>query len=322
MKAAVYHETGPPSVLKYEEVRDPECHPDGVLIDVKAISIEGGDVLNRALGVMASRPHIVGYQCAGIVREVGANVTDRSVGERVVATAPYGSHAEILSAPVQSTWPVPDGLEIEQAACVPIPFGTADDCLFEFGHLKAGETVLIQAGAGGVGLAAIQLAKRAGATVLATASSDDKLERLREFGLDHGINDLSDDFVEVCRKLTDGKGVDLVLDSVGGKTLEGSIESLAFRGRAISIGRTSRSGRTLDAALLSERNRSLTAMTFGLEMAVNTERARRIVSRHLEDVAAGALRVVIDRTYPLSEAAAAHAYIESRKAFGRVLLIP
>jgi len=322
MKAAVYYETGPPSVFKYEEVQDPPCHPYGILIDVKAVSIEGGDVLNRALGVMASRPHIVGYQCAGIVREVGANVTDRFVGQRVVATAPYGSHAAILASPVRATWPIPDGLDLERAACVPIPFGTADDCLFEFGHLKAGETVLIQAGAGGVGLAAVQLAKRAGATVLATASTDEKLERLREFGLDHGINYATDDFVEVCRKLTDGKGVDLVVDSVGGKTLEGSIKSLAYRGRVISIGQTSRSGRTPDIALLSEGNRSLTGMTFGLEMALNTEHARGIVARHLEDVAAGTLRVVIDRTFPLSEAAAAHAYIESRKAFGRVLLIP
>jgi NADPH2:quinone reductase len=322
MKAAVYYDTGPPSVLKYEEVRDPQCHQNGILIDVKAVSIEGGDIINRALGVMASRPHIVGYQCAGIVREVGANVTDPSVGQRVVATAPYGSHAAILSVPVRATWPVPEGLDLEQAACVPIPFGTADDCLFEFGHLRAGETVLIQAGAGGVGLAAIQLAKRAGATVLATASTDKKLERLRAFGLDHGINYVTDDFVEVCLKLTDGKGVDLVVDSVGGKTLEGSIKSLAYRGRAISIGRTARSNEPPDLAFLSQGNRSLTGMAFSLEMAVNTEHAKGIVARHLEDVAAGTLRVVIDRTYPLSEAAAAHAYIESRKAFGRVLLIP
>src|SRR3989442_8862000 len=105
-----------------------------------------------------------------------------------------GSHAEIVSVPVRATWPVPDGLSIEEAACVPVPFGTADDCLFEFGHLKDGETVLIQAGASGVGLAAIQLAARAGATVIATAGSDDKLERLSRFGMDHGINYRSEDF--------------------------------------------------------------------------------------------------------------------------------
>jgi NADPH2:quinone reductase len=322
MKAAVYYETGPPDVFRYEEVPDPQCHPNGVLIDVKAVSIEGGDVLNRAGGPMASQPHIVGYQCAGIVREVGSNVTDRSVGQRVVTFTSHGSHASIVSVPAGATWLIPKQLDLERAACVPIPFGTADDCLFEFGHLKAGETVLIQAGAGGVGLAAIQLAKRAGATVLATASSDEKLQRLSEFGLDHGINYVTDDFVAVAQRLTDGRGVDLVVDSVGGRTLEGSLKSLAYRGRAISVGRAGRSDESPDLGFLSQGNRSLTGVSFGLEMAKNAERGRQMIARHLEDVATGSLRVVIDRTYPLAEAAAAHAYIESRRAFGRVLLIP
>jgi NADPH:quinone reductase len=322
MKAAVYYETGPPDVFRYEEVPDPQCHPDGVLIDVKAVSIEGGDVLNRAGGPMASRPHIVGYQCAGIIQEVGSNVTDRSVGQRIVTITAHGSHASIISVPAGATWLIPEELDLERAACVPIPFGTADDCLFEFGHLKVGETVLIQAGAGGVGLAAIQLAKRAGATVLATASSDEKLQRLREFGLDHGINYVTDDFVAVAQRLTNGRGVDLVVDTVGGRTLEGSLKSLAYRGRAISVGRAGRSNEAPDLGLLAQGNRSLTGVSFSLERATNPERVLPMVARHLEDVATGSLRVVIDSTYPLSEAAAAHAYIESRRAFGRVLLIP
>ena len=135
MKAAVYYETGPPDVFRYEDVPDPVCHPNGVLIDVKAVSIEGGDLLNRSGGPMPARPHIVGYQCAGIVREVGANVSDRSVGQRIVTFVAYGSHASIVSAPAMSTWVVPEELDLERAACVPIPFGTADDALFEFGHL-------------------------------------------------------------------------------------------------------------------------------------------------------------------------------------------
>src|SRR3989304_5446850 len=195
MKAAVYYKAGPPSVFRYEDVPDPECHPSGVLVDVKAISIEGGDTLNRAGGELASKPHIVGYQCAGVIREVGANVADRSVGQRVVAVMGNASHAPMVSVPDAGPRLAPEGLDLERAACVPIAFATADDCLFEFGRLKAGETVLIQAGAGGVGLAAIQLAQRAGATGLATASSDEKLERLKEFGLDHGINCATSDFV-------------------------------------------------------------------------------------------------------------------------------
>ena len=228
MKAAVYYEAGPPSVFRYEDVPDPVCAPDGVVIDVEAVSIEGGDVLNRAGGALVPTPHIVGYQCAGVVREVGAQVTDRKAGQRVIAAMPHGSHAARVAVPANATWLVPETLDTKVAACVPIAFGTADDCLFEFGGLKAGETVLIQAGAGGVGLAAIQLAKRAGATVLATASSDEKLERLKEFGLDHGINYKTTNFADEARRLTDGRGVDLVVDSVG-TTIEGSIQCTGYR---------------------------------------------------------------------------------------------
>jgi NADPH2:quinone reductase len=322
MKAAVYYETGPPSVFRYEEVPDPACQPDGVLVDVKAVSIEGGDVINRAGGEMVSSPHIVGYQCAGVIREVGANARDRSAGQPVVVLMTHGSHASIVSAPVSSTWLIPEGRDLEAAACVPIPFGTADDCLFEFGHLKAGENVLIQAGAGGVGLAAIQLAKRAGATVLATASSDEKLKRLKEFGLDHGINYKTMDFVVAAREFTGGRGVDLVVDSVGGRTLQGSIECLAYRGRAISVGNAGRDDQAPDVSALGSVNRTLTGVSLAAEAVLQPDRVRAMVARHLEDVAKGLLKVVIDRKYPLAEAAAAHAYIESRQAFGRVVLIP
>ncbi len=319
MKAAVYTETGPPEVLRYEDVPDPECGPGDVLVEVEAISIEGGDTLNRAGGEMATRPHIVGYQCAGTIRQVGGDVTDRAVGDRVVAVMLFGSHAELVAVPAMLTWPVPTGLDVVEAACVPIPFGTADDCLFEFGHLHAGEVVLVQAGAGGVGLAAIQLAKQAGATVLATASSDEKLHRLRDFGLDHGINYRAVDFADAAREYTDGRGVDLVVDSVG-STLAGSIRALAYRGRCTLVGQAGRDPRPFDAELLMLGNQTLTGVFFGAE--VFTGRAQAMVARHLAEISAGALRVVVDRTFPLAEAAAAHAYIEGRHAFGRVVLIP
>ena len=212
MKAAVYYETGPPDVFRYEDVPDPVCQTAGVVIEVQAISIEGGDTLHRLGGELAARPHVVGYQAAGVLREVGSDVADRKLGQRVVAITPHGSHAELMSVPASSTWVVPAGLDIEKAAALPIAFGTAHDCLFEFGHLEPGETVLIQAGAGGVGLAAIQLAKRAGATVLATASSDEKLARLKDFGVDHTINYKERDFVAAVREITAGRGVDLAVD--------------------------------------------------------------------------------------------------------------
>ena len=320
MKAAVYYETGAPDVFRYEDVPDPTCGPNDVVVRVEAISIEGGDTLNRLGGPMTSTPHIVGYQCAGTIVDVGGSVTDRSVGQRVVATTPSGSHAELVAVPPVVTWVIPDGADIVAAACVPVAFGTADDCLFEFGHLEAGETVLIQAGAGGVGLAAIQLAKRADATVIATASSDDRLDRLHEFGMDHGINYSERGWVAAVRQLTNGKGVDLAVDSVGGRVLSGSVRCLRYRGRAITVGSAGRDPQPLDISLLAAGNQSLTGVYLGAEIA--TERARNMIGRLVDDVARGELRVVVDRTFPLADAAAAHAYIESRQAVGRVVLIP
>ena len=322
MKAAVYYETGGPEVLRYEEVPDPVCPPRGVVIDVAAIGIEGGDVGNRARGALAARPHVVGYNCAGVIREVGPEVTDRKPGQRVTALMVHGSHAELAAVPAQQTWLVPDGLSLEHAACVPVAWGTAHDCLFEFGRLARGESVLVQAGGSGVGLACVQLAKRAGATVYATAGSAEKIERLRELGVDHGIAYREVDFVEALRGLTAGKGVDLVVDPVGGDTLQRSLLCLAYRWRAITVGNSSRGDLRVDPAPLSAGNRSLTGVFLGAEALFQPARVRAMLDGILRDLAGGELRVVVDRSFPLSEAASAHAYIESRAAFGRVVLVP
>ncbi|MEO8604796.1 MAG: zinc-binding alcohol dehydrogenase family protein [bacterium] len=322
MKAAVYYETGSPDVFRYEDVADPHCGPGMVLIEVQAVSIEGGDTLHRSGGAIGSRPHIVGYQCAGVVRQLGDGVSDRSVGQRLCAVMPAGSHAALVAVPAMTTWVLPDNLDVKQGACVPIPFGTADDCLFEFGRLKTGETALVHAGAGGVGLAAIQLAKRAGATVLATASSDAKLERLKPFGLDHGINYRSGDFVDAVRELSGGRGADVIVDSVGGRTLAGSIEALAYRGRIAYVGSAGRDTFQPSFDALRQGNKTVVGIFLGAELVLNHQRVHAMIAGHLADIAAGKLRVVIDREFPLSEAAAAHAYVESRQAFGRVLLVP
>jgi NADPH2:quinone reductase len=320
MKAAVYYETGPPDVLRYEDVSDPVCGPDAVLVAVEAISIEGGDVGNRAGGALASVPHIVGYQCAGVIEAIGDRVTDRQVGQRVVCVQFFGSHAEKVAPPAQMTWPIPEGLATDVAACVPIAYGTAYACLHTFGRLQRGETVLIQGGAGGVGIAAIQIAKRAGATVLATASSDAKLRRLSdEFGLDHGINYTETDLVDATRSLTGGKGAELVVDSVG-TTLLQSIQALAYAGRCITVGDAGRGRKPFDPAILMERNLTLTGVFLGAEFFLGNAYAE--VAQLIDDVASGDLKVVIDKTFALSDAAAAHAHIESRQAFGRVLLLP
>ncbi len=320
MKAAVYYETGAPDVLRYEDVPDPACGAGNVLVEVEAISIEGGDTLNRLHGEMTSTPHIVGYQCAGTIREVGEGVTDRSVGQRVVATMFNGSHAELVSVPSIVTWVLPDNADVVSMACIPVAFGTADDCLFEFGRLHGDETVLIQAGASGLGVAAIQLAGHEGATVLATASSDERLEPLYDLGLNKGINYSKSGWVDEVRAATGGTGVDLVVDSVGGPILNGSIQCLRYRGRAITVGSAGRDPQPFDASLLGMGNHSLTGVFLGAEII--SDRAHRMIERLIDEVATGRLKVLVDRTFPLSDAAAAHAFIESRQAVGRVVLIP
>lgn len=323
MKAAVYTQPGPPEVLRYEDVPDPTFGDGDVLVRVEAVSIEGGDTLNRSSSDTGGRAHIVGYQAAGTVLAVGGAVTELHEGDRVVTVGMDGSHAELRAVPASFCWLVPDDLSIEQAACVPVPFGTADDCLFEFGRLQAGETVLIHAGGSGVGIAAVQLAHRAGATVLATASSREKLDRLVPLGLDHGIDYVADDFAEEVRRLTDGRGADVIVDSVGGRTLQDSLTCLAYRGRVITVGDAGRAAaQPLDISTMRPNNQSLTGVFLGAELFLGGPRAHDLIASHLEAIARGELQVVVDRTYPLAEAAAAHAYIESRRSFGRVVLIP
>jgi NADPH2:quinone reductase len=322
MKAAVIYENGAPDVLRYEDVPDPECLNGHVVVDVEAISIEGGDLLHRAGAELPSVPHVVGYLAAGTISEVGPGVEDRAVGDRVVTLNAAGSHASKRAVPALSTWPIPDGLDAPRAACVPVAYGTAQECLFTAGNLEAGQTVLIHAGAGGVGMAAIQLAKQAGATVISTASRDDKLERLKELGLDHGINYASENFVERTRELTDGRGADVVLDSIGGQNLVDSIGALAYRGMLVSVGVAGRSGSNVEARDLWAKNNTLRGVFLGGALMNEYPRVHAMIGDLLGRVADGGLRVEIDRTFPLAEAAAAHAYIESRQAFGRVVMTP
>jgi NADPH2:quinone reductase len=256
------------------------------------------------------------------VAEVGAGVEDRAPGDRIVTLNAAGSHASKRVTPAMSTWPISDGLDVAAAACIPVAVGTAQECLFTAGNLEAGQTALIHAGGGGVGMAAIQLAKRAGATVIATASDDKKLDRLKELGLDHGINYASENFVERSRELTDGHGADVILDSVGGQNLVDSIGALAYRGTLVSVGVAGRAGSDVEARLLWGQNNALRGVFLGGALLAEYPRVHAMISDLFEQVARGDVQIVIDRTFPLAEAAAAHAYIESRQAFGRVILTP
>jgi NADPH:quinone reductase len=321
MKAAVYHQNGGPEVLKYEDVPDPQLHPAGVIIKVEAIAIEGGDTLNRFGGALVTRPHIVGYQAAGEIIAVGEKVTHLRVGQKVATVNNFGSHAELRSVPARNCWVIPDGYDVKQASAIPVTFGTAHDCLFEFGRMQKGETVLVQAGASGVGVAAIQLARRGGAgLILATASSDERLEKLKRLGLDHGINYKTHEVAKEVMRLTDNKGANVVVDSVGGTTLQGSINSLAYRGRVSMVGAAGREPMRVDVGSMMGGNRSLSGVFLGAE--IMTDRVHDNIQQLIDDAARGELEVVIDKVFPLADAAGAHAYIESRAAVGRVVMVP
>ncbi|NUP11147.1 MAG: zinc-binding dehydrogenase [Polyangiaceae bacterium] len=322
MKAAVYYENGGPEVLRYETVPDPICPEDGVLIDVEVISLEGGDTLHRARTPLAKHPHIVGYQCAGTVREVGAKAGHRKVGEKVVAIVPNGSHAEVVAARAATTWAIPPGADMRELACVPVAFGTAHECLFPLGATASGHRVLVHAGAGGVGLAAIQLARAVGAEVVTTASSDDKLARLVAMGARHGVNYKSSDLVQAVAAAVGPDAIDVVVDPVGGKTLQDSVGCLRYRGRIINMGMAGRDPVAFNPLPLWAKNGTLIGMSLSTSLAKEHERTYADIAHLLDRVATGELRVVIDKVFPLAKAADAHAYVEGRTAFGRVIMVP
>ncbi len=320
MKAAVYERGGPPSVLRYVDIADPTPKAGEIPIRNEAISIEGGDVTNRAYAPATAQGHVVGYQSAGEVLWVGPEAGDFAVGDKVAVTGTHGSHAELRAVSGRTAWKVPPGLDMAVASTIPIPFGTADNCLLHYGGLEAGDTAFIQSGAGGVGMAAIQIAKRAGARVIATASSDERLAPLYELGLDFGINSSTADVVAEVMRLTEKKGCDVTLDGNGGRSLQQCIAVLGWKGKATFIGVTAREDMTMDVRSLMAGNRSLIGLGLGLEMG--TSRVRKMVEHYMQAVAAGEFQVHIDRSFPLAQAAEAHAFIESRQAVGRVLLIP
>jgi NADPH2:quinone reductase len=239
-----------------------------------------------------------------------------------VALNAFGSHAEKRTVLAMTTWPIPAGLDADRAACIPVAFGTAYECLFTAGNLTSGQTVLVHAGAGGVGMAAIQLAKRAGATVIATASSDEKLERLKALGLDHGINYAGESFVQRMGQLTDSRGADIVIDSIGGQNLVDSVDVLAYRGTLVSVGVAARAGSAIEAKSLWARNNTLRGVYLGGALLPEYARINDVIGSMIGRVASGELHVEIDRVFPLAEAAAAHEYAESRRAFGRVVIKP
>ena len=257
MKAAIAYAPGSEDVLKYEDVSDPQCGPGEVRIRIRSSSINRGDTSRRAgstRGAAIQWPLIIGWDIAGEVESVGPGVLDRKVGERVVALIPNGGYAELATAPAGDAVPVPDNVSFDEAAALPVAYLTAWYGLLHRARLAPGDVALIQAGASGVGVGAIQMAKNAGATVISTAGTRKKVDACLDLGADHGVNYVEQDFVDEVRRITGGRGADVVLEQVGGETLVKSMEALAPFGRLVSVGNTSRQTAMVDATdLLSRR---------------------------------------------------------------------
>ncbi|WP_395943446.1 zinc-binding alcohol dehydrogenase family protein [Brevundimonas sp.] len=318
MRAAVYDRPGPPEVLRVVDLPRPACPANGVVIRIEAISLEGGDLINRARSEL--QPGVaLGYAAAGIIVEVGDEVSDREIGQRVTSWDLAGSHAEYRAVPALRTWIVPDALGLARAACVPIAFGAAHYCLFDRGGLQHGETVLIQAGAGGVGLAAIQLAHHAGATVIATVSGAERVERLKRLGLDHAIDYRANHVEETVKGLTAGQGVDLIVDPVG-STVRSSLTALRPEGRLVAVGNAGDGALEIDLWPVLQANQSVIGVFMGTQLEKPDIHAS--VSRLLDRAAVGEFEVIIDRRFRLDEIEAAHRYAQTTPIFGRVVVTP
>lgn len=319
MKAAVYDHNGPPEVLRYADVPNPELGPQDVLIRVEAISVEGGDLINRRSSPPGHAAYVVGYAAAGTVEAIGDAVRDRKPGDRVTSWGLDGSHAQFRAVPADQTWLLPSGAGAAEAAAIPIGFGTAHHCLFARGRLSSGSSVLIQGAAGGVGIAAVQLARQAGATVIAVASGEDRARRIIELGASSVIDHRVESVVDVARDLTGGRGVDLIVDPVG-STLATSLAALRDEGVLVSVGNAGGPALTVDFWPALQRNQTVIGVFMGT--ILSSPAVHQAVDTMLASLAKGSLTVPIDRRFPLAEAAAAHRYAEDNKILGRIVLIP
>lgn len=325
MRAALVREFGGPDVLQEEEVPRPEPGEGEVLIELEAAGVNRADALTRSGGYHAAGqpPLVPGLEGSGVVREVGASVTGLDVGDRVFAFGGRpGFYAEYAAVPEGRVVGVPDGLDADSAAALPVAPLTAFYCLRRLARVEPGETVLVWAAASGVGDVAVQLAKAAGATVIATAGSDEKVAWALENGADHGINHSGESVVDRVAELTGGAGAAVVLDTVGGARFGESLKAAGHGGRVVSLANVALEGSAIDTRDFYPKNVTI----YGFQVTNLMQRLgydpRGDLAELANAVVGGDLKVHVDRTFPLSEAAEAHRHLEGRLNRGKVVLRP
>ncbi|WP_019413679.1 quinone oxidoreductase [Paenisporosarcina sp. TG20] len=326
MRAIVVNELGAPEVLKLSEVELPKVLSNQVQIKVQAISVNFADIKARQgqyHGTESGAAFTPGLDCAGEIVEIGSKVTRFKVGQRVMAFPKNGSYAEYVNADEDLTFVIPDELNSETAAASLTVGITAYNVIKKMAHLMPGETILIHAAAGGIGSTAIQLAKILGASkIIGTVSRDEKVQVAKDFGADHIINYVSGDFVEEVNRLTNGKGADVILDTIAGETFERSINCLATFGRIISFGHAGSMPGVLKTMDLHSSCRSVIGYSTGTYRKLRPEFLKESADNLIELMLQKKLTIHISKRYTLAQASDAHAHIESRQSIGKVLLIP
>jgi NADPH:quinone reductase-like Zn-dependent oxidoreductase len=342
MKAVIFEQHGGPEVLKLTEVADPKIKANEVLVEVRACALNHLDVWVRGglPGIKIPLPHILGNDVAGVVREVGELVTWANTGDQVMVQPGVscghcaeclagrdnmcdeydiigyrrdGGYAELLAVPGVNLIPKPKDLTWPEAAALPLVALTAWHMLVTRAQVQAGEHVLVHAAGSGVGSLGIQIAKLFGARVIATASSVEKLAKARELGADETIDYTRDDWPKEVRRLTNGRGVDVVFEHTGAKTWPGSILSLKKGGRLVTCGATSGFDASTDLRHVFYRHLTILGSMMG---------SKADLLAAMKFIESDALRAVVDRTMPLAEAREAHELMEDRAQFGKLVLIP
>jgi len=322
MKAILVHHTGGPEELNYEVVDIPKPAPGQALVKIAAAGVNFIDVYQRTGLYKLPIPFTLGQEGAGAIEALGEGVTDFSVGDRVAYTSVVGSYAEYAAVPTKMLVKVPEGIDLKVAAGAMLQGMTAHYLTHSTFPLKKGDTALVHAAAGGAGLLIVQMAKALGAKVIGTMSTEAKAEIARKAGADETILYTTQDFEAEVKRITDGKGVDVVYDSVGVTTFLKSLSCIRPRGMMVSFGQSSGAVGPIEPLLLSQRGSLfLTRPTLAFHIATPEELAWR-AGDVLNGIASGKLNIHIEKTYKLADVQQAHRDLESRKTTGKLVLTP
>ncbi len=322
MKAIRVESYGGPNQLVYKDLAKPEAQPHEALVKLEAIGVNFIDVYHRTGLYPLSLPFTPGSEASGTVESIGSEVSDIAIGDRVAYAMNVGSYAEYAAVPAARLVKMPDGIDAQAGAAAMLQGMTAHYLSASTYPLKSGDTALVHAAAGGVGLLLIQMAKRAGARVFGTVSTPEKARLAREAGADEVILYTEQDFQKEVRRMTDGKGVQVVYDSVGKTTFMKSLDSLAPRGLLALFGQSSGSVPPFDAALLAQRGSLYLTRPSLAHYVLTREELLWRAGDVLKWITTGELKLRIEKTFPLSEAAEAHRQLEGRKTTGKILLLP